>query len=189
MDQFVVKPLFGGDAIHFYEIDDAADPVATHIQRLDLPLGSGPRHVAAGRDTLFVSCELDETVRTLVRDRNGYRVSAEIAPFSPIPGAGGALSGIRISPDGDSVYVAGRNQTAIARLRVATDGALEPDAVFDCGGEHPRDFAFDPTGRWLIVANQHSDALALFEIDPSGPIRPRGTVAIGSPACILFTGA
>ena len=179
----------GGDAIHFYDVDDTANPVAWQTRRLDLPPGSGPRHIAAGRDALFVSCELDETVRTLVQDGDGYRVAAEIAPFSPVAGAGGALSGIRMSPDGKSVFVAGRNQTAIARLRVGADGRLEPDTVFDCGGRHPRDFAFDPSGRWMVVANQHSDGLALFEIDPSGPIRPRGTVPIGSPACILFNGA
>ena len=176
----------GGDAIHFHNLDTDAETVATHALRLDLPPGGGPRHIAAGEDALYVSCELDETVRTLVRRDGGYAVIAEIAPFPPLSGEGGALSGIRMSPDGTGIYVAGRNQNAIARLRIGRDGALEPDAVFDCGGDHPRDLAFHPGGRWLVVANQQSDALALFEIDPAGPIRPRGKVPIGSPACVLF---
>ncbi len=167
-------------------MDTDADPVATHVQRLDLPPGSGPRHIAAGPEALHVSCELDETVRTLAWRDGGYAVIAETVPFSPLSGEGGALSGIRMSPDGTGLLVAGRNQNAIASLRIGPGGALEPDAVFDCGGRHPRDFAFHPDGRWMVVANQHSDALALFEIDPAGPIRPRGKVPIGSPACVLF---
>ncbi len=107
----------GGDAIHFYRIDAAGDPVASHVQRLDLPPGSGPRHMAEGRHALFVSCELDETVRTIVRRNDRYVTIAEMTPFSPVAGEGGALSGIRVSPDGTDLLVAGRNQNAIARLR------------------------------------------------------------------------
>jgi len=176
----------GGDAIHFYAVNAEADQVATHFQRLDLPPGSGPRHIVEAPGAVFVSCELDETARTIVRRDGRYATIAEVTPFSAVVGEGGALSGIRISPDGTGLYVAGRNQNAIAHLRIGRDGALEPESFFDCGGRHPRDFAFHPDGRWLVVANQHSDALALFEIDPAGPIRPRGTVPIGSPACVLF---
>ena len=123
-----------------------------------------------------------------VQDGDGYRVAAGSAILAVAGAGGGAVEGIRMSPDGKSVFVAGRNQTAIARLRVGADGRLGLDTVFDCGGRHPRDFAFDPSGRWMVVANQHSDGLALFEIEPSGPIRPRGTVPSAVPPASCSTG-
>jgi len=39
----------------------------------------------------------------------------------------------------------------------------------------PRNFAIDPQGRWLLVANQGSDSIAVFRIDPrSGSLTDSG---------------
>jgi 6-phosphogluconolactonase len=52
----------------------------------------------------------------------------------------------------------------------------------------PRGLGIDPTGRWLIVANQKSDAAVEFAIDaPTGKISATGqTLKIGSPVDVKF---
>jgi 6-phosphogluconolactonase len=54
-----------------------------------------------------------------------------------------------------------------------------------CGGEVPRDFAFDGTGRWMIVANQGSDALSVFEMntETGQPLKLDRKIDILRPSC------
>jgi 6-phosphogluconolactonase len=55
-------------------------------------------------------------------------------------------------------------------------------------GQTPRNFAIDPTGKWLIAANQKSNSLAVFSIDQdTGLLTPVGPLAqVGTPVCVLF---
>jgi len=60
-----------------------------------------------------------------------------------------------------------------------------------CGGRTPRNLAIDPSGRFLVVANQNSDALSVFTIDDrDGRLSPtHGTIPLGTPMCVKFMGA
>ena len=55
-------------------------------------------------------------------------------------------------------------------------------------GDWPRNFSLDPSGRWLLVANQRSDSVALFGRDPeNGRLTPtRQRIALPSPVCLRF---
>lgn len=59
------------------------------------------------------------------------------------------------------------------------------------GGRTPRFFTLDPAGHRLYVANQSSDTIVPFRVDPhDGTLTPTGAaIATGSPACIVFAGA
>ena len=61
-------------------------------------------------------------------------------------------------------------------------------SISSCLGRTPRDFAIDPSGRFLLVANQDSDAVVVFRIDPeSGKLADSGQRAeIGTPMCVKF---
>jgi 6-phosphogluconolactonase len=56
------------------------------------------------------------------------------------------------------------------------------------GGRRPRFFAIDPTGAMLYAANQDSDDITAFRIDPAtGVLSPSGLViGVGSPSAISF---
>jgi 6-phosphogluconolactonase len=68
-------------------------------------------------------------------------------------------------------------------------GELEFETWVSTCGETPRDFGIDPTGRWLVAANQDSDSIVSFPLDPDTG-RPSGqfasTLKCGTPVCILF---
>ena len=55
-------------------------------------------------------------------------------------------------------------------------------------GATPRNFNFDPSGRYVFVCNQGSDNVVTFEADPDdGTLTPVGAVAnVLQPACIKF---
>ncbi len=179
----------GGDAIHFFDLDMTGNPNLIPRQRLALPPGSGARHLVEGSGRLYTCCELNETIYTTERENGLYRIGERLAPFGADEARDGALSAIKLSPDGRFLYVAGRNQSGVAWMAVTEDGSLLLRGQFDCGGVHPRDISIDPSGQWLIVANQKSDGLCLFQLDPvSGtPERIPGTIAIAAPTCIMFT--
>jgi 6-phosphogluconolactonase len=56
-------------------------------------------------------------------------------------------------------------------------------------GQTPRNFAIDPTGRWLLAENQKSNSVVVFAIDAgSGALRETGhRLEVPSPVCIRFT--
>ena len=55
-------------------------------------------------------------------------------------------------------------------------------------GKEPRNFEIDPTGTRLLVANQESDNIVVFKIDPaSGRLTPSGQeFKVPAPVCIRF---
>ena len=61
----------------------------------------------------------------------------------------------------------------------ATTGSLTLVEHEPTRGRTPRDFDVDPAGRFLVVANQGSDDLAVFGIDATG-LAPVGSVVTGA---------
>jgi 6-phosphogluconolactonase len=87
------------------------------------------------------------------------------------------------------LYVSNRGHNSIAVFSVTEKtGALALEQVVATGGAWPRNFSLDPTGRWLLVANQQSDSVIVFARDQeSGRLTPtRQRIAIPSPVCLRF---
>jgi len=55
-------------------------------------------------------------------------------------------------------------------------------------GKTPRNFAIDPTGKFLLAANQESNNIVTFRIDPAtGRLSPTGDIVEApAPVCITF---
>ena len=70
----------------------------------------------------------------------------------------------------------------------ARDGRLAALGHTPTGGKAPRSFAIDPTGRWVLAANQLSDNINSFAIDPQkGTLKATGaTLTVARPVCVLF---
>ena len=58
-------------------------------------------------------------------------------------------------------------------------------------GKIPRSFGIDPSGRWLLAANQNSDNVVVFKIDPStGQLAAAGgSIEVGAPVSVVFVRA
>jgi 6-phosphogluconolactonase len=71
------------------------------------------------------------------------------------------------------------------------DGKLTAGDRTPTGGRTPRGFGIDPTGGWLFAANQQSDSVVLFKINPTtGALSEAGkTLEVGTPVNVVFSAA
>ena len=82
-----------------------------------------------------------------------------------------------------------RGHDSIAVFSVdAKTGALKLTANVPSGGRTPRYFTLDPTGRFLLAANQESNNITVFKVDPNtGALTPSGEVVkTGAPVDLVF---
>ena len=75
------------------------------------------------------------------------------------------MSEIKLSPDARFLYVSNRGDDSLAIFRVLDDGGLERSGLVPTGGRFPRHFAISPCGRAVIVANQDSGHIRVFDRD------------------------
>jgi 6-phosphogluconolactonase len=106
------------------------------------------------------------------------------------PGYAGSnfCSEILVSADGRFVYGGNRLHDSIAIFAVGRTGELTFVADEPTRGNHPRSFAFDPTGRFLYCCNQRADNVTVFRVDAkSGGLQFTGRyVPVGNPSHIVF---
>jgi DNA-binding beta-propeller fold protein YncE len=86
---------------------------------------------------------------------------------------------ICVHPSGRFVVVSNRGHQSVAVFRVLTKGPkrgeLHAVGYFHTRGETPRHFQFDTSGQYLLVANQDTDSIAVFNFNLSnGEIKYTG---------------
>ena len=97
---------------------------------------------------------------------------------------------VHVSPDGKFLYASNRgtsNTIAIFRINQQT-GKLTLIAHQSTLGQTPRNFNFDPTGNYLLVANQNSDQVIIFKRDQvTGLLTDSGNkIEVGKPVCLKW---
>jgi 6-phosphogluconolactonase len=191
-NRFLVAADKGLDRVLVYRFD-ASKGVLTPNQPPSsaLPPGSGPRHFAFhpnGR-WLFTISELAATITTFAWDQASGRLSASGSVSTrPSDVTTGSTAEIAVHSSGRFVYGSNRGHDSIAVFTVGRAGGLRLVEYESTRGQTPRNFSLDPTGRWLIVANQQSGTLAVFSIDQNtGALSPVGPLtSVGSPVSVLF---
>jgi 6-phosphogluconolactonase len=87
------------------------------------------------------------------------------------------------------LYVSNRGHNSIAVFSIAeSTGALALEQTVSTEGDWPRNFALDPSRRWLLVANQRSGSVVVFARDPeNGRLTlTQQRIAVPSPVCLRF---
>lgn len=133
-----------------------------------LPPGLGPRHLVFSADgsAIFMVSELIPTVVSLAVDpATGALIQRDAFAIPSLDGGIVQPAGILLSPDGKHLFVGLRVCNEILALRIDATGRLTQTDRRPSGGATPRDFAFSPSGRHLVVANQDSDRLTVFAVD------------------------
>jgi len=93
---------------------------------------------------------------------------------------------IRVHTNGRFIYCSERTTNCIYAFTVSAN-KLQPIGVFSSAGETPRDISIDPTGKWLLSANQHGNTIAVFSIDQlTGELRFSGECSVPAPSCICW---
>ncbi|MCE7066315.1 lactonase family protein [Dyadobacter sp. CY326] len=154
--------------------------------------GAGPRHLIlhpSGK-SLFLLNELDATITSCSIDKNGVIKALNSYPTIPADYSGptNTSAAIHLHPNGKFVYVSNRGHNSITGFKIGANGALEMIDQQTKSIATPRDFNFDPSGKFMIVANQATDNLVVYDVDAaSGKLRfKRESIGVKSPICVAF---
>lgn len=194
--RFAYVADLGGDRLYAYRYlpnDHAEHPLQPAAKPfLTLPPGSGPRHLVfdkAGKHA-YLTLEMAGQVAVLdVGDDGALTLRTVVNLFPPgFHGSRGA-GAIHLSADGRFLYAVDRgSDNHIAVFAVGADGGLALLQRRSAEGRQAREFAIDPSGRFLLVAVQGEDRIAVIARDPATGLlgQTRQTVPVRMPSDIKF---
>lgn len=161
-----------------------------------LPSGTGPRHLirAAKSGGFYLIGELNDSVSLLTTERGGPLYPEQTVHLGvPVTPGKGTAAAIHLSEDGRFLYASVRNPKNIIVVFAVnpSDGSLREIQTVSSGGKAPREFTLAPGGKFLLVANQQSDAIAVFSRDPeTGKITDTGRrIDTGTPVDLKWAPA
>ena len=179
----------GIDALITYQVHD--DATLTKVKLLPLKAGSGPRHLEFHPNGRFAYLLTELSSEVIVLDYEDGRFT-EKQYISTIPEdfkENNQCSAIHISSDGRFVYAGNRGHNSIAVFSV-NQGTGELSFIENTSteGDWPRDFALDPSEKFIVAANQESGNLVLFARDEdSGRLTlMESDIAVPYPVCVKF---
>jgi 6-phosphogluconolactonase len=188
-DEVFVSDL-GFDRILVYRFDKSAGKLLPDPDTVLFEKGTGPRHFvfSRGRSKMYVIGELNNKVSVIsLAESDKYRSLQVCSSLGKETETKNYSADIHLSNDGKYLYASNRGDNKIATFKVGVDGMLSEPSVSECGGNWPRNFSIDPTGRFLICSNQKSDNITIFRLDLSTglPAEISSTVKRTAPS---FTG-
>ena len=204
-NRFVAVPDLGLDKVLIYHFDPntgALSPLEPAFAAL--PPGSGPRHFvfdAAGKYAYLMN-ELTDIVTVYAWDSAQGTLTSLQNVSTELPDYVGTnhTAEISISPNGKFLYQSNRRlgkddvrgPDTIGVFAIdAGKGTLTPVEHTRTGGIMPRSFAIDPTGNYLLAANEVTNNIVVFKIDETtGKLSKTGKeIKVDTPVCLQFVPA
>ena len=171
--KFVFANDLGADKIFVYQYDPAANAehplVAANPAAVELPAGSGPRHLLFSKDGKHAYLTTEMSAQVFVFDyADGQLKQRQVVDLAHgQPQEKRAAGALHTSADGKFLYVSNRgkaNELLVFAIDPAT-GELSEIQRRSVEGDHPREFTLSPNGKFLLVANQVSNAIVVIERD------------------------
>jgi len=182
----------GCDAVFVYRFDSSTGKITQH-QKVALPDGTGPRHLAFHPEGkyAYILGELHPVVTVAQWDPargtfdRGQTIDtiAKGTPGENFPGE------IGLTTDGRFAYATNRGENSIAMFSVQDRGArLEFLGTATTGGNWPRHFTLSPDERWMYVSNQRSNTVTWLPRDgQTGRLGvPKGSLEVPKVAIVVF---
>jgi 6-phosphogluconolactonase len=182
----------GLDRIMIYTLDRASGKLIPYNEEgVYLAPYSGPRHFVFNSTgtMMYVMGELCSAVSVFsVGGPFGLREVQTISSLREGFQGKSYSADIHIGKSGEFLYASNRGENSIATFRIENNGLLTLAGHTSCGGNWPRNFAIDPEGKFLLAANQKSDNIVIYKINPSTglPSDSIQNIVITAPACIKF---
>lgn len=194
--RFVFSNDLGADQVFVYRYDPKANPeqplTAATPASVQLPPGSGPRHLLFAADGKRAYLSMEMSAQVAVFDhQDGTLTQRQLVDLAAgQPAAKKAAAALHASADGKFLYVSNRG-TANELLVFAIDpstGELKELQRRSVEGDHPREFSLDPSGRFVLVANQKSNQIVVIERDAQSGLLGKTVQALAfdAPSDIKF---
>ncbi len=171
--QYVFSNDLGADRVFVYRYEPKAHPehplIAATPASVQLPPGSGPRHLLFGADGKHAYLSMEMSAQVAVFDyQAGQLTQRQLVDLAAgQPAANKAAAALHASRDGKFLYVSNRG-AANELLVFAIDpvsGELKELQRRSVEGDHPREFSLDPSEKFVLVANQKSNQIVVIERD------------------------
>jgi len=194
--RFLYVADLGIDKVMIYEIDaDNTKLIPASTPFVSTAPGSGPRHfkIHPSNEQAFVINELDNTLTSFSRDvaTGALEIIETVSALEPDFDTMSYTSDLHVSSDGRFVYGSNRgvepNTSSIAVFSFENN-QLNLIQTISTGGNWPRNFALDPSEKFLIVGNRRSDTIGVFSRDSETGLLARvgGMASQVSPICLIF---
>lgn len=169
--EYLFIPDLGADTIRTFRFDAISSKPLIAVEKYDVQTeqGSGPRHLVFHPNKKFAYSieELSGTVAAYRYDNGRLDTLQRIFSYSKVQEVYNSAD-IHISPDGLFLYASNRwdNENTISIFAIDTiSGTLRLEGHQYVHGDHPRSFTLDPSGKFLIVANQVTNNIVVFRRD------------------------
>lgn len=190
--EYIFFPDLGADKIRVFKfsLQDAQPLKALENYDFTTVSGSGPRHFTFHPNNHFAYCieELSGTVTSFNYENGKLDSIQRIFSYSKLQDEYNSAD-IHISPDGLFLYASNRwdNENTISIFSInQNSGKLTLIGHQSTYGDHPRNFTLDPTGNFLIVANQVTNNIIVFKRDvKTGLLTKTGAeIKVPRPSCL-----
>jgi 6-phosphogluconolactonase len=193
-NRFAVVADLGLDHLLIYPFDATKGTLGANPQAVRTAPGAGPRHLVFSSDGrfLYVINEMQSSVVAYSYNESSGGLH-ELQSISTLPknfSGDNTAAEIVLHPSGKFLYASNRgDDNSIAVFAIdSRAGTLTHVENEPAGGKTPRNFAIDPTGSWLLAANEDSNNIVVFRIDEkNGRLSSTGDVVqVPSPTCVAF---
>jgi 6-phosphogluconolactonase len=196
-DQYLLVPDLGTDKVYQYRVNTAQQQqVLTPVDPpyLKVKLGTGPRHLTFHPNGKYAYLVLELEGSVMVLDYQNGKLKAKQTLSMVGPAFQGRVSGadIHVSPDGKFLYASNRGDAdQIAIYALDKGGNMTFVSRQSVLGKTPRNFVIDPTGNFVLVANQNTNDVIIFKRNQqTGHLTPTGKkIEAEKPVCLKFVKA
>lgn len=189
----LLVPDLGSDKVFIYNWDAKIGRLSAFQQpALVSQPGSGPRHMDL-HPTLPMAYLMEELSGTVVAYKIGKTSINAIQRISAIDlkdSLTNFSADIHVSPDGKFLYCTNRGGTnTITTFAIdPKNGLLKWVESISSGGKIPRNFSIDPSGNYLLIANQETDNVVVFKRNKTtGKLtQTEIQIKVGNPVCLKW---
>ncbi|WP_022791822.1 beta-propeller fold lactonase family protein [Weissella halotolerans] len=165
-DNRLVAVDLGTDKVFTFDV--SAEGKLTQVAEYNAESGFGPRHIRFSKDGQYAYLlgELSSKLAVLKYNQHDgtFKLLQEISTIPTDWHKHNGAAAIYVSDDGHFIYTSNRGHNSIAVFEIKDGGAkVERIQLISSEGDFPRDFALSPSNRYLIVANQNTDNLSVYE--------------------------
>lgn len=194
-NKFLFVSDLGTDRINIYRYN--SENQETPLTSAGIPFvsvipGSGPRHFDFHPNHKFAYSiqEMSGNVSVFKYNNGSLELLENISSIPPDYKGNIWSADIHVSPDGKFLYTSTRDQlNEIVIFKIdKSSGKLTLAGRHSSLGKAPRNFVIDPSGNFLLVANQNSDNIVVLKRDKTtGLLKNTGEeLKIASPVCLKF---
>lgn len=183
----------GTDKIMVYTFDEKTGKLAEATPAFVMTeAGAGPRHLTFHPNNKFAYLieELTGTLSVYSYKNGTFTLLQNTSALPPDYMGSIGSADIHVSSDGKFLYASNRGESnTIGIYKIdQKNGTLTLVGHQSTLGKTPRNFNFDPSGNFLLVANQNSDDIIIFKVDKkTGLLTDSGKkISAGNPVCVKW---